>query len=80
MKVRKVTAREEAMKQYAAAHDRFSELEQRHSGKNAAEASGAHEFARFALRAYRGELDNHEPAAPAPCPFGCRECAKANAA
>lgn len=47
---------------YARAHDKFAELEQRHAGKNDAEAEGAHWYALRVLRAYRAELDDPAPA------------------
>lgn len=61
--VRDIMARREALKRYATAHDKFSEAEQVHIAKGEiAEAEGAHNFALWALRAYRAELD--QPGTP----------------
>ena len=58
--MRDMQARASAIRRYALAHDRFAELEQAHVGTP--EAEGAHQYALWALRAVRAELDDPEPA------------------
>lgn len=60
--LRTLSARDHALRRYAEAHDRFSELEQRYmlAGREV-EAAGCHAYALILLRAYRGELDNPQP-------------------
>jgi hypothetical protein len=60
--IRKLTARSAALETYALAHDRFSEAEQIYvSEGQMVMASGAHQYALIALRAYRAEIDDPEP-------------------
>ena len=59
--LRAVAARREAIARYSKAHDKFAELEQRHSGRNPIEAEGAHQYALICLRAYRNEIDDPAP-------------------
>lgn len=55
-------ARNAALHQLAAAHNHWSEEEQRLAGQGKAiEAQGAHEMAVTCLRAYRVELDDPKP-------------------
>lgn len=60
--IRDLEARRSALRLLAAAHDRFSEIEQvaRLTG-DVAEAEGVHWYAIKTLRAYRNEMDNPEP-------------------
>ena len=60
--IREAAAKRESQFRYAAAHDKFATLEQRHSGTNPIEAAGAHEYALICLRAYRAEVDDPAPA------------------
>ena len=59
--IRQAQARRSALYTYARAHDKFSELEQRHAARNPVEAAGAHEYALRLLRAYKAEIDDPEP-------------------
>lgn len=60
--IRMAQAHRSALYTYARAHDKFAELEQRHTGLNPVEAAGAHEYALRCLRAYRAETDDTPPA------------------
>lgn len=60
--LREAAAKRESQFRYAAAHDHFATLEQRHSGRNPVEAEGAHAYALICLRAYRAEVDDPTPA------------------
>lgn len=62
--LRDVAARREAIYRYAKAHDRFAEQEQELVTEHPVEASGAHEYALIALRAYRAEMDDPTPKSP----------------
>jgi hypothetical protein len=60
--IREAQAAQSARWTYALAHDHFSDLEQQLVGEGRiTEATGAHEFALIALKAYRAELDDPEP-------------------
>lgn len=59
--IRMAQAHRSALYTYARAHDKFAELEQRHTGQNPVEAEGAHQYALRCLRAYRAEIDDPEP-------------------
>lgn len=58
--VRDLEARKQALRTYAAAHDKFADREQELAGASV-EAAGAHWYAYITLRAYRAECDNQEP-------------------
>lgn len=56
---RDVAARGHVVRQYALAHDKFSEMEQLlHLEGREAEAEGAHEYALLCLQAYLNETDD----------------------
>lgn len=62
--VRDMTARHDALANYARWFDEFSETEQVYQHEDRVyEAEGAHQFAVRLLRAYRAELDDPEVAA-----------------
>lgn len=71
--LRALEARRSAERTYALAHDKFADLEQRHTGKNAAEAEGAHQYALIALRAYRAEIADPQPSGIVPNEDASRE-------
>lgn len=60
--LRDIAARQAALRQLAAAHDRFSEMEQLlYAQGDVVDAEGAHKYAMWTLRAYRAEMDDREP-------------------
>lgn len=62
--IREVSAKREALFNYAQWHDDFSTEEQTLTAEGRTfEAEGAHEFALRLLRAYKAEIDDPEPAA-----------------
>lgn len=61
--IRDLAIRRRAILNYAHMHDSLSELEQMYVGVGEHEkASEAHDYAVIALRAYRAEIDDLEPA------------------
>jgi hypothetical protein len=60
--IREAAAKRESQFRYAAAHDKFAELEQRYSAVALDESEVAHEYALLVLRAYRAEIDDPVPA------------------
>lgn len=60
--IRDAAARHSALLRYAAAYDRFAELEQRARGRRRlAEAADFHDFVLWAYRAYDAELRDPQP-------------------
>jgi hypothetical protein len=60
--IRDAAARRAVLYQYAQAHDRFADLEQRLVAKDCPiGASAAHDIALTVLRAYRAETDDPKP-------------------
>lgn len=60
--LRDMDARNSAIRRYAAAHDKFAEMEQIDIATgHPAEAQGAAIYAAWCLRAVRAELDDPEP-------------------
>jgi hypothetical protein len=60
--IRDASARRAMLHQYAQAHERLSELEQREIARNPHAADYTHELALRVLRAYLAETDDPEPA------------------
>lgn len=57
--------RKAVLEQLALAHDHWSEEEQLLAGQGrVVEAEGAHQHARYVLRAFRAELDDPKPREP----------------